>query len=118
MGLVWLFSTWRPLRGSVAASVGSGVNALSETTAAAGEKVSAAAASLRRSATDFVPAVNRDLLTDARSALGEMLYQQPLLLGAMGLAIGAGIAASLPITKTEADFLGETSANLQEKARA
>jgi hypothetical protein len=36
-------------------------------------------------------------------------YQQPLLLGAVGLAIGAGVAASIPITETENKVMGDAS---------
>jgi hypothetical protein len=139
MGLVWLFAgrpgaaglrrsrsadSWSPgvpnrsLGESVSDYVGSGVSALRETGAATAEKAAEAASSLGRSAANLVPGTNSDLYVNARSALAETLQRQPLLLGAMGLAIGAGVAASLPITRTEADFLGETSANLQEKARA
>ena len=40
-----------------------------------------------------------------------------MALGAVGLALGAGLAASLPITSTETNLLGEASANLQGAAR-
>jgi hypothetical protein len=39
-----------------------------------------------------------------------------LALGAIGLAIGAGIAAALPATELEADYLGETSDIAKAKA--
>jgi hypothetical protein len=41
---------------------------------------------------------------------------QPLALGAIGLAIGARIAAALPRTEMEADYLGETSDTVKAKA--
>ena len=38
------------------------------------------------------------------------------MLGAVGIAIGAGIAASLPATDFEADLLGETSDEFRQTA--
>jgi hypothetical protein len=41
--------------------------------------------------------------------LSDLLDRQPLLLGAIGLAIGAGIASSIPTTEAEKKVMGETS---------
>src|SRR5205823_5215559 len=41
---------------------------------------------------------------------------QPLAIGAVGLAIGAAIAAAFPTTETEAEYLGETSDFVKDKA--
>jgi hypothetical protein len=41
--------------------------------------------------------------------LSDLFDRQPLLLGAMGLAIGAGIASSIPTTEAEKKVMGETS---------
>jgi len=53
----------------------------------------------------------------AQQSLGDLLERQPLVLGAVGIAIGAGIAASLPISKLEQDAMGEArdkvASNLQ-----
>jgi hypothetical protein len=45
------------------------------------------------------------------------LKDQPLLFGALGLAIGAAIGAALPATRTENEYLGEVSDSLKEQAR-
>ena len=47
--------------------------------------------------------------------LGDGLQKQPLLLGALGLAIGAGIASAFPSTRMEGDLMGEHSAAAREK---
>ena len=47
--------------------------------------------------------------------LGDGLQKQPLLLGALGLAIGAGIASAFPSTRMEGDLMGEQSAAAREK---
>ena len=45
-----------------------------------------------------------------------MLEEQPLLLGLFGLAAGAAIAASLPPTETEDEWVGDTSDELKSRA--
>ena len=56
----------------------------------------------------FVPEA-RDVFDTARDNLTELFRAQPLALGAIGLAIGAGIAAALPSTALENTYLGEAS---------
>jgi hypothetical protein len=51
-----------------------------------------------------------------RSSLTDLLEAQPLALGAIGLVIGAGIAAAMPVTKVESEYLGEASDTFKEKA--
>lgn len=41
--------------------------------------------------------------------LSDLFDRQPLLLGALGLAIGAGIASSIPTTEVEKNVMGQTS---------
>jgi hypothetical protein len=53
----------------------------------------------------------------AQHGVAELFERQPMLLGAVGLAIGAGIAASLPRTETETRLLGGASEALKEKAQ-
>jgi hypothetical protein len=86
-----------------------------------------AAASAASSAQDAV--FNRDpapskrasfgdqFFATARSNVADLFESQPLALGALGVALGAGLAASLPITSAEADLLGEASASLQRVTR-
>jgi hypothetical protein len=49
-----------------------------------------------------------------RSQLSDSLERQPLLLGAIGLVIGAGIASVLPATETERDLVGDRAAALRD----
>jgi hypothetical protein len=46
----------------------------------------------------------------------DFLYEQPLVLAGVGLAIGAAIGAALPITEAENEMLGERSEALKEQA--
>jgi hypothetical protein len=52
----------------------------------------------------------------ARDGLTELFRAQPLALGAIGLAIGAGIAAALPKTDVEDAYLGEASQTVKTQA--
>ena len=62
-------------------------------------------------------AATPQFLASAQANLADLMRRQPLMLGAVGLAVGAGIAASLRPTAAEADLLGEASTNVQERAR-
>jgi hypothetical protein len=44
-----------------------------------------------------------------QQSIGELFERQPLLLGAVGIAIGAGIAASIPATEAENKVMGGAS---------
>lgn len=50
----------------------------------------------------------------ARRGFDYMLQEQPLALGAIGLAVGAVIAAAAPRTRTEDEWMGEASARFTE----
>jgi hypothetical protein len=50
-----------------------------------------------------------------RQNIADTFERQPLLLGAVGLAIGAGIAASIPTTDAEKKAMGEASDFVREK---
>ena len=63
-----------------------------------------------------IPGAGAEMFDAARSNLTELFRTQPLALGAIGLAIGAGIAAALPSSKVEAAYLGETSDTVKAKA--
>jgi hypothetical protein len=52
----------------------------------------------------------------ARDGLTELFRAQPLALGAIGLTIGAGIAAALPTTDVEDAYLGEVSQTIRKQA--
>lgn len=52
----------------------------------------------------------------ARSGFDSMLREQPLVLGAIGLAIGAVLAAAAPRTRQEDELMGEARDRLAERA--
>jgi ElaB/YqjD/DUF883 family membrane-anchored ribosome-binding protein len=53
----------------------------------------------------------------ARSGYDWMVREQPLAFGAIGLAIGALLAAAAPRTRAEDEWMGETSDRLAERAK-
>lgn len=86
---------------------------------AAYARVSRFGSDLVEGASDFgraIPDRGGDMLSTARSNLGRLFEEQPLLLGAVGIAIGAGIAASLRTTELESTYLGGAADELKEKA--
>jgi len=64
-----------------------------------------------------IPESGGQMMSTLRSNLSELFEAQPLALGAIGLAIGAGIAAAVPSTQMEAEYLGEVSDAVKEKAK-
>jgi hypothetical protein len=51
-----------------------------------------------------------------QNTVSDLFEQQPLLLGAVGLAIGAGIAASMPASETEDRLMGGTADTVRQSA--
>ena len=63
-----------------------------------------------------MPRAGAEMFGTVRSNLSDVFEAQPLALGAIGLAIGAGIAAALPPSEMEAEYFGETSDTFKAKA--
>lgn len=63
-----------------------------------------------------IPEHGAEMFDTVRSNLNDLFRAQPLALGAIGLAIGAGIAAALPSSEAEDAYLGETSDTVKAKA--
>jgi hypothetical protein len=102
-----------------------------------GERISSATDSLREGSSDVlnsatrlgrdyadtasqyvssIPETGAEMFDTIRSNLNDIFRAQPLALGAIGLAIGAGIAAALPPSEVEAAYLGDTSDSVKAKA--
>ena len=106
-------------------TLGSGTDAVGERVASAKDVVKVFDSATRYggeyadTASEFVtsiPGSSAEIFDTVRSNLSDIFKAQPLALGAIGIAIGAGIAAALPATEIEADYLGETSDSVREKA--
>lgn len=74
-------------------------------------------ASVTNSAAEFDQGISgpADVFETARDNLTALFKAQPLALGAIGLAIGAGIAAAIPGTEVENAYLGEVSETVRSK---
>jgi len=108
----------------------SGVDAVGERVTSATEALRAGSLSARDSATSVrrdyagaaagyvrsMPRAGAEMLGTVRSNLSDIFEAQPLALGAIGLAIGAGIAAALPPSEMETAYFGETSDTVKAKA--
>jgi hypothetical protein len=104
----------------------SGSDAMSDRLASAKDVLQDGSARLSRMGRDYadsaseyvssIPGAGIEMFDTVRSDLSEVFRAQPLALGALGLAIGAGIAAALPPSDVEAEYLGEASDALKQKA--
>jgi hypothetical protein len=138
MGLLWLFTGGKPVGRAGDLFRSAGLNRLPDTATEAlgnvGSRLGAGAESVRDianstlstvregagstldQASDFAQSMREgDAFQAARENLIELFRAQPLALGAIGLAIGAGIAAALPGTDVENSYLGEVSETVKSK---
>ena len=107
-------------------------------TAKAGETLSHAADTVRTMSSDAVSAASdrasagyrggletasrageqmRQTGQRAHETFAETVQRHPMVVGAVGLAIGAIIAAALPVTRQEEQLLGEAGSELKKKAQ-
>lgn len=63
-----------------------------------------------------LPNQAESILDDVSGRMTELFRSQPFAIGAIGLAIGAAVAASIPRTDTEDEYLGEGSEFVKQKA--
>jgi uncharacterized membrane protein len=132
MGIVWLFAGKAGVRPSELLER-TGLDRLPDAArnamSATQDRVASAADVVRGTGSDGIETATRmaseyakavpasaDILGAVRGNLTDLFKAQPLALGAIGLAIGAGIAAALPNTDIEKSYLGETSETLKSKA--
>lgn len=60
------------------------------------------------------PLRGKRTLTNAQSSLGDMLERQPLVLGAVGLAIGAAVAGAFRTSDIENEYVGRISDDVKD----
>jgi hypothetical protein len=132
MGIVWLFAGKAAVRPSEFLER-TGLDRLPDAArnamSATQDRVASAADTLRTTSGDGIETATRmaseypkalpdsaDVFGNVRDNLTDLFKAQPLALGAIGLAIGAGIAAAWPATDMENSYLGETSETFKSKA--
>ena len=90
---------------------------LDTATHAASDAVSNAGAAAYRASRSTSLAARREA-EHLQQSLSEFFERQPWAIGALGLAVGAGAAAFFPKTRTEQEWMGETSEAAKDQARA
>jgi hypothetical protein len=106
-------STFRMGADSIGESVTSATDALRDRSANAIDSAARCGRDYADTASEYV---SSEMFDTVRSNLTELFRARPLALGAIGLAIGAGIAAALLPSEAEAAYLGETSDAVKAKA--
>jgi hypothetical protein len=99
----------------VSAAAGSARESAAKTTQTAAEKLTDAASTARDRARRAIEDGRRQARR-VRRGYDHLLREQPFTLGAIGLAVGAVIAAALPRTRQEDEWMGEARDRLAEKA--
>jgi hypothetical protein len=123
IGLAWLMAAGRNSGASQSWSGESAAGKMSEAAGSAKEKVSRAGESISQTAQ-----AAREWLSQAgsgarqqyervRGGYNSIVREQPLALGAIGIAIGAALAAALPRTRKEDELMGAASERLTERAK-
>jgi hypothetical protein len=112
-------STFKSGAGSLGEHVTSAKNVLRDGGAGALESAARFGREQADAASEYassIPGSGADVLHTVRSNLTDLFRAQPLALGALGLGIGAGIAAALPASEMETNYMGETSDAVKAKA--
>ena len=130
VGIAWLMLADKSPRRSVGedlttdtgSSIREGVDAIERSGASVRKKVSEAAHTIRERAGAVGDGARhlgegaKHQWDRARGGYEHMLREQPLALGAVGLAVGALLAAVMPRTRQEDELMGETRDRLAEEA--
>ncbi len=126
IGIAWLMALGRqPAQQNYGSSTSSSglkerasgaMQGASQGLSSAKDSIGAGMSSMRHRAGDLTD-VTRQQWERARGGVDYMVREQPLALGAIGLAVGAVLAAIAPRTQKEEELLGETSRNVMEKAK-
>ena len=112
---------------SISSSVANAASSASSSVADAANSVAGAAsaaldasAGRARRAAELIgnsgSALRRNTIAASRG-IGNFLQEQPLVLAAAGLAIGAALGAMFPATRTENELMGEASDNIKKRAK-
>ena len=101
--------------GAATDAVGRASSAVSDTAAAIGRHATdvghSTAERARRAGDGVAEQAGR-----TQNAIAQLIREQPLIVGALGLAIGAIFGASLPRSRREDEFMGEASASFKATA--
>ena len=97
---------------SLSSGISAGQNAIASGATSVAKAVDEGRASLSQTLDQHVDGFrdwSSDSFDNVRDNLATLLREQPIALGALGIVVGATIAASLPISNNERDHLGEAA---------
>jgi ElaB/YqjD/DUF883 family membrane-anchored ribosome-binding protein/uncharacterized protein YjbJ (UPF0337 family) len=100
-----------------AGRVGEAASAAWESATGAAGSAQARMSDARMRAADAAYYQSRALREQGRQGLDYVVRDQPLILGAIGLAVGAAVGALIPNTEAENRLMGETRDRLADQAR-
>jgi hypothetical protein len=103
--------------GNVGSGLSSGTGSVRDAASSSLETIREEGAATLDHAAEFARQIPEPgaMFETARDNLTELFRAQPLALGAIGLAIGAGIAAALPSTDVENAYLGNVSETVRSR---
>jgi len=111
---------------SAKSAVGDATQSAKESLAAAGSRIAEGTENLTEEGRQRVIAARRKAMemrrtaarrmSDGTDAAADFYDQQPLVVGALALAVGAALGGALPRTKAEDDLMGEQSDGLYDQA--
>lgn len=117
IGLAWLMALGRqPAQRESSVSTSGLRRGASQGFSSAKERIAGSMDSMRGKAGNVAESA-KEQWERARGGLDYLVNEQPLALGAIGLAIGAVLGATAPRTRAEEQLMGEASRNLMDKAK-
>lgn len=123
VGLAWMMASSNEPRartGDSAVHPRGSKESLSSKARSAGASVSGSAREARQRVGDTVGTAGERVRSGAgraRSGFEHMLEEQPLVLGAMGVALGAALGAAFPRTESEDRLMGDARDSLADQAK-
>jgi ElaB/YqjD/DUF883 family membrane-anchored ribosome-binding protein len=103
----------RSAAGSAVDTAKSAADQVSSTAASAADRAKDALSKGRDQSTRSLHDA-QDVVLQAKTRLEQFAAEQPILVAALGVAFGAAVGASLPVTAAERSFMGDASRKLAE----
>jgi hypothetical protein len=109
-------SSVRDTVSSAVSSVGEKVSSVRDSAARTSQKIARTTRAARERVHEASDAA-REGIDRLQSGFGRLAHEQPLALGAIGIAVGAMLAAVTPRTRQEDSLMGDASDRLKDQAK-